>query len=203
MSDNMTKALNGVGTIVNTLGQAKSQSDAGSSYAQAGQAERAAAYAHAQGLDQNAGQTRATSQQQAYFDRRSGRFAASRALAQAAASGGGAADPSVIKIISDLKGESEYQALADMASGESRARSLEYQGVLDRYGGDVSAYTGKVRKSVARQQALNTIAKGAQTLFDRYGGDGPPTVGDNITWDTPRINPDLGAYATPFAGGAY
>ena len=58
-------------------------------------------------LEEKAGQERAISQRKAVNVRRQAKLAESRALALAAASGGGASDPTVMNIISGIAGEGE------------------------------------------------------------------------------------------------
>src|SRR3990172_2605978 len=100
-----------VGTAVSTVGQI-----------QAGNAARKSANFQAAQMNQQAGQERATSQRAAIEQRRAARIAASRATALAAASGGGATDPTVLNILGDIKTEGEYNALSAMFGGEERAR---------------------------------------------------------------------------------
>lgn len=72
-----------------------------------------------------AGNTRGTSQREASEQRRRARLAASRGLAVAAASGGGASDPTVVNMMADLAGEGEFRALSAMYEGETQARQYE------------------------------------------------------------------------------
>lgn len=174
--EDIGKELPTVASIVNTAAAARGQLVAGDYYKQAGIAARAAADYRADALESGASDVRGAAQQRAHFTRREGRFAKSRALAAAAASGGGATDPTVVKILSEIEGQSEYEALSDLYSGESQAYALEQEAEATRYGGRLSEYTGRLRRSLLRQQALNTIASGAMTLASRYGQGGPPAL---------------------------
>ena len=159
--DNDTlKTLATVASVVNTASQALSFSRSGAAFSDAADAAKRVGKI-------NAGQARAVSQQKAFFARRAGRFAASKALAIAAASGGGAGDPTVIKIIGDLNAQSEFEALSELFTGSSRANALEFRGELD-------AFNLEARSSLAFGKAITTITSGVSTLRDRFGGSGPP-----------------------------
>lgn len=165
----ITKGLASVGTIVQTASAAKGFFSAGKAALQGGEARRSAGYYRAAGLDIRAGQTRASSQRVAASDRLKGELLGSKTLAAAAASGGGAADPTVLKVLADIAGRSEFNALSALYSGETAARGLEQQGRLARYEGNVAAFSGRVQRGVLRQKGISTIAKGADTLYRRYG----------------------------------
>jgi hypothetical protein len=83
-------------------------------------------------LEFQAGQGRASAQRAAMEERRKSRFLSSRGLALAAASGGGADDPTVINNLAEIEGEGEYRALASMYEGETEARGKEAQAVANR-----------------------------------------------------------------------
>lgn len=114
-------------------------------------------------LEANAGQERASSQRAALEERRQGRLASSRALALAAASGGGADDPTVVNAIADIEGEGEYRALTALYEGNVAGDDLERQAKARR----------REAKSVKKQsyfKAAGTILGAGATLADRYGG---------------------------------
>ena len=118
-------------------------------------------------LDVNAGQERAVSQRQAMDERRQGRLASSRALAVAAASGGGVDDPTIVNAMANLEGESEYRALTAMYEGNVRGDDLERQ-AKDRR---------REAKSVKTQsyfKAAGSILGAGSTLYDRYSGKKAP-----------------------------
>ena len=131
----ISAVLTGVGTLV-TAGAANAQ----------GQADQQAAYYKAQMEERRAMEERAAAQRSAIRKRRDTEVAQSNLQARAAASGGGADDPTVIKLASDLEGEGEYQALAEMYKGESRARDLENQAQLDRFVGDQKRRAGRTKR---------------------------------------------------------
>lgn len=120
-------------------------------------------------LDAMAGTDRASSQRTAAEQKRQARIIQSRALAVAAASGGGASDPTVINILSRLEGEGEYRSLVALYEGEESARSKEAQAIARR----------KEAKNVKRAgyiSAASTVLSGASTMYSRFGGGGAPAT---------------------------
>lgn len=117
-------------------------------------------------LDALAGTDRASAQRTGSEQKRQARLLQSRALAVAAASGGGASDPTVINILSRLEGEGEYRSLVALYEGEEVARSKEAQASARR----------KEAKNVKRAGYLSAAGKvleGGATMFTRFGGGGP------------------------------
>lgn len=96
----------------------------------------------AEQLEQQAGQSIAASQRSAMEERRKANVAASRALALAAASGGGASDPTIVRIIAGLKGEGSYRASVDLYQGEEEARKLRMGAKSKRFEGAMAEEKG-------------------------------------------------------------
>jgi hypothetical protein len=116
-------------------------------------------------LEVNAGQERAVSQRQAMEERRQGRLASSRALAVAAASGGGVDDPTIVNAMANLDGDAEYRARVALFEGNTRGDDLERQ-AKDRR---------REAKSVKTQsyfKAAGSLLGAGSTMYDRYGGKG-------------------------------
>lgn len=114
-------------------------------------------------LEYNAGQRRASSQRQAIDERRDADLAASRALALAAASGGGADDPTVVNNIAKISGEGEYRALTALYNGDVEARQMEQDAIARR----------KEAKNVKRAgylEAAGTIISAGSSLSGRFKG---------------------------------
>lgn len=129
---------------------------------QEGEQRKEAAEYQARQLEQNAGQAQAAAQRAAAERRREAQLAQSRALAVAAASGGGASDPTVVDIISDLNAEGTYRSMLELYEGDDRARLLRQQAASARYSGEVAAQAG-------RSNAVATIFKGATSaLWMKY-----------------------------------
>ena len=126
-----------------------------------GKATKKANYAEAAGLERMAGQTRASSQRESIEQRREADLAQSRALALAAAGGGGASDPTVVDIISDLEGEGEYRALTALYNGEEQARGYEDEAKARRK-------AGKNAKTAGIISGVSTVLSGASSLYGKY-----------------------------------
>lgn len=110
-----------------------------------GAAEQQTAYYNA-GMEQRSAMAeRAGGQRKAFEQRRQEQLVQSSLQAKAAASGGSATDPTVTALASQITGESEFRALGDMWSGETRARGLEDQAGLDKWVGDVKRDQGELR----------------------------------------------------------
>lgn len=112
-------------------------------------------------LRASAAETRAVAQREAFEKRRAGKLAMSTLIARAAASGGGATDRTVLRVGEQIADRSEYMALADMFTGESRARGLEDQATATkmsaaakRYGMGVDAIAARYGARVGMESAI-------------------------------------------------
>jgi hypothetical protein len=144
-----------------------------------GASEKGAAKSQALQLEQQAGQDRASAQRAAIDQRRSARYMQSRVQALAAASGGGASDPTIINLQNNIDAAGEYSALTAMYEGEDAARGKEY-------GAQVARKTGKAAATASYLKAGSTLLAGASSWYDKYGGGGPSgndrTFGRAFTW---------------------
>lgn len=113
-------------------------------------------------LDEQAGLDRASSQRQAIEERRGARLANSRTLALAAASGGGADDPTIVNRMADIDAEGEYRALTALYEGEETARGKEAQAKANRR-------AAKATKTAGYLKAAGSILGAGSSLYDRYG----------------------------------
>ena len=106
----------------------------------------------------------ALGQRRALEEQRQAELLASRALAVAAAGGGGADDPTVSKIIADIRGEGAYRAALQMYDAEEQSRKLKFEGKM-------AEFIGKEEYETARMEAIGTLlgtgASMAQTV--KYG----------------------------------
>lgn len=121
-------------------------------------------------LRQRAAESRASSQRSAFERRREGDLALSSLQARAAASGGGADDPTVIKLGEDIAARSEYGALAEMFKGENRARGYEDSA-------SAALVSGKAAKKGSYLKAAGTILSGAGSMASKFGGGLPSAPG--------------------------
>lgn len=85
-------------------------------------------------LEMKAQEEIAASQRDALDKRREGALASSRAQAVAAASGGGAGTdaPTIVKIMSGIAGQADYNAKTSLYGGRSRAQGLRQQAKATR-----------------------------------------------------------------------
>ena len=166
------RALNQAGTVADASGSLIG----GLSHLQFGmQAQQAAEYQAAQ-LRQNAGLQQASAQRQAFDIDRQSQYVASAALASAAASGGGASDPTVVNLISRNAGEFAYRKAVALYGGDERARLMNMQADAIEYEGANSRANSTLVAGSQLFQAGSTIMKGAArdaSLYQRFGGGGP------------------------------
>lgn len=141
----------------------------GNAAAAAGQMGQNAKNYEAQQLNQNAVQERAVAQRQALDKARETTFALSGLQARAAASGGSAQDPTVVKLGGDIAGRGKYEALADMYQGENRARGLEAQAKGDIYTGEALKMEGDMKREASYFSAAGTVLGSAGSMARQYG----------------------------------
>jgi len=137
-----------------------------SEQAKAGKAADRLAQFKAKQLEQKAGQERAVSQRKAASARRTARYAESRALALAAASGGGASDPTVVNIMAGIAGEGEMAAQAALYEGEERARGSEMGAEASRYEGTQAKRAGYIKAGTTLMSSFSKF--GNQSLTEKY-----------------------------------
>ena len=129
----------------------------GNAAASAGRAQQAAAEYAAKQLDVNAGQSQAASQQAAIEEARRSALLQSRALAVAGASGAGALDPTVLKIIGGIAAEGELASETQIYQGNERARAQRDQAAATRYEGQQRAIAGEAARRAAYLSSVGTI----------------------------------------------
>lgn len=161
-----------------------------------GERLRAAAEFDAWQAERQGGVAIAISQRQAVEEHRQANLVASRALAVAAASGGGVSDPTIVRIIANARGEGTYRANVALYEGEARARQLRFEAITGRITGYGLEAEGAARSQAYALNALGVGVKGAASLYAKYGQNGPGTTpspgwGDNALIDagTPAFTP--------------
>jgi hypothetical protein len=90
-------------------------------------------------LRREAGARRAEGHYAAEEERRQARYLESRALAVAAASGGGVSDPTVVNILADIDAEGEYRAMMRKYSADIEAEGFEERAEIAEKGGQAGA----------------------------------------------------------------
>jgi hypothetical protein len=104
---------------------------------------------------------RVKSQQKMFRERYEGELIASRALAVASATGGGAHDPATMDILSEIGAESEYRQQASIYEGEENARILEM-------GGEASYKEGMAKSNAYLLKGLGGALEGAASIYTKY-----------------------------------
>lgn len=127
----------------------------------------------------NAGQEIAASQFSAHEQERQGRLVASRQLALAAASGGGASAPTVVSLIARTQKESSLRAAMSIYQGEDHARALRMQAAGREYeasaaiaGGEESAQAYETKAGAYRTAGVAPLLAAGGSLFSKYGMGG-------------------------------
>jgi hypothetical protein len=168
--------------VVGSLLEMEGHNQAGEAARVAGRRRNVAAQFEAEQLEQQAGQSVAASQRTALEEKRKADLVASRALALAAASGGGASDTSVVKIIADLKGEGSYRSAVALYRGEEQARKLRMAGKAKRYEGALAEESGIQEQAGHEIAGMASLFTGGSSLYGRYGagGPGPGTSGSGL-----------------------
>lgn len=129
-------------------------------------------------MEQRAGQEIAFAQHQGIEEKRVAGLVASRALAVAAASGGGASDTTVVNLISKVKGEGAYRAGVRLYEGESRARNLRLAASAKRYEGATGVAEAYQAQKITNRMAFANLLIGSGGLYGKYGGG---SGGNNMT----------------------
>ena len=149
-----------------------------------GQQQRRRAEQRAALLQQKAGQAIAAGQRDKLEIERQTRLTESRAIALAAASGGGVSTaPTVVNHIGNIHKRGAYLGAIAMYNGEAKARDLEIEATFAREEGELAEEAG--RRGMPTEfdddpynlAVGGAILGGATTLFNRFGGGGPSAGG--------------------------
>lgn len=173
-----------VGKVVGGVLQYEGYTQAAEGARLAGRRKRVASEFEAEQLDQQAGQVVAASQRDALEEKRKADLAASRAIALAAASGGGVSDPTVVNIIAGLKGEGAYRSAVAIYRGADQARKLRmgasakrYEGAVAEEGATMEAASYETLAVASAFQTAGSLAEPVSSLYKKYGGGGPTSSG--------------------------
>ena len=101
-----------------------------------------ASEAQAKAAERQASEERAASQREAVQRSKEARLVMSRQQAVAGASGAGATDPTVLKLMGDVAGQGYNNSQAALYEGESRGRALEDQAAISRMQGRQARLAG-------------------------------------------------------------
>lgn len=143
--------------------------------AQGANLQAAAEFMAAQ-LEQQAGDAMASAQRRAWNEGRATRYLASETIARAAASGGGASDPTVINLIAKQAEEGAYRQQVALYEGASKDHVLRLQAQAKRYEGGsqraAAEATGRGTMFGAGTSLLTSMARDS-SLYERFGAGGP------------------------------
>lgn len=152
-----------------------------------GQEQKKKAEFEASQLQEQAGNAVAVGQRENMEIQREAKLTQSRALALAAASGGGASSPTAVRIISNIAKRGAYEGAVALYNGEERARQLIVAAKAKRYEGELSEQAGqrgmneRVDYSAYNLAAGASLLKGASSLYFQYGGGGPSATNTAAT----------------------
>lgn len=186
--------------------QAKKAADKqGELEAKAAAARKRAAEFEANVLETQSTQVVALAQRDMLDARRTGELAQSRAIALAAASGGGATAPTVTRIVGDIAKESSYNAMLALYAGEERGRLMRLQAKNLREQGEFAQTQGLLAAGAAESKAkayeyagYATVLQGAGSMYAKYAGRGPSSTPGSMSSGV-----DLGTAGAGEVGGTY
>jgi len=147
----------------------------------------AAAKFEADQENQQAVQTVAASQRTAFLVDRQTQLVQSRALAVAAASGGGASDPTIMNIIANIGGEGSYKKAVALYEGEETARQLRLKAQADLISGEIGGSETAAQARSTEIGGTGAILSSGASLYAKYGykspGSSPGGFGGGGTLD--------------------
>lgn len=167
----MAEIMAGIGKGVQTVLSSYNVKESAKADRRLAEARMQAADFEAKMLEERAGQEIAVAQRLALEENRKAELVASRAIAVAAASGGGASDSTVVNLVARLKGEGAYRAAAQLYEGESRARLMKIGATAKRYEGAQGVVEAARGQKVANNMAFLNLMAGGGTLASKYGGN--------------------------------
>lgn len=153
-----------VGTAVSAAGTLAG----GAAAADAGRARQASEEYQAKQYEQNALTARAEAQRQSFEKQRQTSLLQSTLQARAAAGGGSASDPGIVKLGEEIASRGEYESLMEMFKGENRARGLEDQATASRMTGEAALAEGKAKQKASYLSAAGTLIGGASSMYKTY-----------------------------------
>lgn len=94
----------------------------------------------------------------------------SRAIALAAASGGGVDDPGMVALLGDLNAEGEYRVLSALWSGQDAAAGLQFRAEAARREGETAFQMGVINAFTSGYSTYNSFGGKSSTLPSSPGG---------------------------------
>tara|TARA_Y100000310_G_scaffold320331_1_gene376676 strand:- start:691 stop:1242 length:552 start_codon:yes stop_codon:yes gene_type:complete len=170
-------AISAATAVIGTVMTATAMSRKGGIAQAQAQAQAAAAEADARQFEIRAGEELAAGQRGFSEEKKRAAYAISRLQALAAASGGGAAGPTIERLSGGLASEGEARALYQLYAGVQAARGASAQAFNIRLSGQRALLIGNMRARNARfgaygalfGGAADVLAGAAPTLLEKYG----------------------------------
>jgi hypothetical protein len=156
-------ALPSLGTLASVAGlggtilSAKSQMDQADYQEQLGRVQN-------QALQQKANQDAASAERTQEQTNRQTQFTLSRDQAISAASGGSATDPSVLNVEGQVAQQGDYNALAALYAGQSKAAADQYQGSIDLFQGNRAGAAGPFNAGATLLSGFSNFATNRAAL---------------------------------------
>lgn len=140
-----------------------------------GSAQSAALKAQAAAEERQASEERAASQREAIVRAREARLLMSRQQAVAAASGGGATDPTVLQIMGDTAAQGDFNTQSALYEGEARGRSLEDQAAINRMQARQAKIAGFISAGSTMLSGISSFSSGWAKRKSGFTGSAMPT----------------------------
>jgi hypothetical protein len=139
------------------------------------EASKAASY-RADQYRQNASDAEAVGQRRAYNEGEKTKLVMSEALARAAASGGGASDPTIVNIMAKIASEGAYHKAVALYSGEQQAQEMNQRADLEEYSGKSSKFNSVISAGAQLFGARASLMKdqaNQDSMYRRFGMGSP------------------------------
>lgn len=115
--------------------------------------------AQADAAERQAGEAQAVSQREAIQRSKEAKLLISRQQAVAAASGGGAADPTVLKLMGDTAKQGQFNVASALYEGDATAAGLQDSAALSRWQGHQEKFAGFIDAGSTVLNGLGGFAK--------------------------------------------
>ena len=152
-----------IATAASSIGQFKQGHEARKSKLRESQAYRDAAHRT----------MAATTRDIAEEDRKKDRMH-SRAVAIAAASGGGVDDPSIVQALGELNAEGEYRVMSALWSGQNEAAGLQFRAEAARREGEAAFQIGVINAITAGYSTYQAFGGASSTVSSVPSGSSSP-----------------------------
>ncbi len=150
-------AIGAVGSAVGTVVSAGAAEEQG-------KAAQQAAEMQAMARERQAREREAAAGREAASQERKTNAVLSRQQAVAAASGGGATDPTVLDLMGDTAAQGAYNSASALYEGFAAGRSLDEQAAIDRFRGQQARRAGQISSMGTLLSGVSNFASAAKGL---------------------------------------